>query len=138
MPFPARFSPPVAAAAAAAGAVLAAVALRRYLYSYRRRPSYASVTMSGQRTDSAAATLVVAGKSPEDQQLLASAASSLSLGDVQGGGEITIALASDAPVGDKDTGFNVSAYMDALQARRFGRWMLWSPRLASTQDLVAQ
>ncbi|EMS48709.1 Biotin--protein ligase [Triticum urartu] len=28
--------------------------------------------------------------------------------------------------------------MGALQARRFGRWMLWSPRMASTHDLVTQ
>jgi len=28
--------------------------------------------------------------------------------------------------------------MGALRARRFGRWMLWSPRVGSTQDLIAQ
>uniref|UniRef100_A0A0D3F160 BPL/LPL catalytic domain-containing protein n=1 Tax=Oryza barthii TaxID=65489 RepID=A0A0D3F160_9ORYZ len=28
--------------------------------------------------------------------------------------------------------------MAALRASRFGRWMLWSPRLASTHDLVTQ
>jgi hypothetical protein len=28
--------------------------------------------------------------------------------------------------------------MGALLARRFGRWMLWSPRMASTHDLVTQ
>jgi biotin---protein ligase len=132
MPFSARVSPPVAAAAAAAGAVLAAVALRRYLSSPRHRPSDRA-TMLPHRSSSGAATLVVvaAGKSAEDQQILASAARSLSLGDGEGGGEITVSLASDG-------GFDVGAYMDVLRARRFGRWMLWSPRLPSTQDLMAQ
>ncbi|KAK3152216.1 hypothetical protein QOZ80_2BG0155990 [Eleusine coracana subsp. coracana] len=137
MPFPVRFSPPVTAAAAAAGAVLAAVAIRRYLSSSHHRPSSASVTMSAHSSSSGAAVeLVVAGKSSEDQQLLFSAASSVSLGE--GGGEVTVELASDAPVDGEGGAFDVGAYMDSLRARRFGRWMLWSPRLASTQDLVAQ
>ncbi|TVU12062.1 hypothetical protein EJB05_45686 [Eragrostis curvula] len=93
--------------------------------------------MSAHRSNSPA-TLVVSGKFPEDQELLASAASSLSFGEEEGGGEITVVLSSDAPVAGKNGGFDAGAYMEELRARRFGRWMLWSPRLASTQDLVVQ
>ncbi|KAL6629894.1 hypothetical protein ACP70R_029659 [Stipagrostis hirtigluma subsp. patula] len=139
MPFPVRLPPPAAAVAAAAGAVLAAVALRRYLSS-TRLPSASAATPAHTSSSSAAAaaTLVVFGKSPQDQELLASAASSLVLGEGVATEELTVVLASDGRVAGMDAGFDAGAYMDALRARRFGRWMLWSPRLASTQDIVAQ
>ncbi|XP_062224007.1 biotin--protein ligase 2-like [Phragmites australis] len=140
MPFTVHFPPPAAAAGAvlaAAGAVLTAVALRRYLSSTRRSPASASTSAhwSSSSAAGAGATLVVSGKSPQDQELLASAAGSVALGDGDAGGELTVELASDAPVAG---GFDAGAYMGALRARRFGRWLLWSPRLASTQDLVVQ
>ncbi|KAL6888722.1 hypothetical protein ACP4OV_009748 [Aristida adscensionis] len=142
MPFPVRLPPPATAAAATAAAVLAAVALRRYLSSTARasRSAAASTHVSSSAAAAAAAaaaTLVVAGKSPQDQELLAAAASSLVLGDGEAAGEATVALASDGAAARTGAGFDAGAYMDALRARRFGRWMLWSPRLASTQDVVA-
>jgi len=76
--------------------------------------------------------LVLYGKSSQDQELLASAATSLSLED----GKLSISLAPD--VSGDDVGFDVPAYMSALHARRFGIWMIWSPRIASTHDFVAQ
>ncbi|CAO2037285.1 unnamed protein product, partial [Urochloa humidicola] len=138
-----RLSPPstgAAAAAAAVGAVLAAVALRRYLSTSRHRTP-ASVTMSALRTSSSSGsgpaaatttTLVAYGRSPEDRELLASAAGSIALGDGESAGELAVALSYEG------AGFDAAAYMGALQARQFGRWMLWSPRMGSTQDLVAQ
>ncbi|RCV05344.1 hypothetical protein SETIT_1G076200v2 [Setaria italica] len=138
MPFPVRLTPPstgAAAAAAAVGAVLAAVALRRYLSTSRPRPS-ASVTMSAlsscSSTAGAATTLVAYGRSPQDQELLASAAGSVALGEGVSAGEFAVALSYEG------AGFDAGAYMGALRARRFGRWMLWSPRIGSTQDLIAQ
>lgn len=53
----------------------------------------------------------------------------------EGGGELAVSLALDA---GGDAGFDAGAYMGALRARRFGSWMLWSPRMASTHDLVTQ
>ncbi|OEL34927.1 Biotin--protein ligase 1, chloroplastic [Dichanthelium oligosanthes] len=140
MRFPVRLSPPstgAAAAAAAIGAVLAAVALRRYLSTSRHRPS-ASVTMSALRSSSSAAaagaatTLVAYGRSPEDQEFLASTAGSVALGEGESAGEFAVALSYEG------AGFDAGAYMGALRARRFGRWMLWSPRIGSTQDLISQ
>ena len=139
-PFPVRLPPPssttraAAAAAAAVGAVLAAVALRRYLSTFRRRPS-ASVAMSALRSStsaSAATTLVAYGKSPQDQELLASAAGSLALGEGDSAWGFAVALAYEG------AGFDAAAYMGALRARQFGRWMIWSPRIGSTQDLIMQ
>ncbi|CAN6237237.1 unnamed protein product [Urochloa humidicola] len=137
MPFPVRLPQPstgAAAAAATVGAVLAAVALRRYLSTSRHR-SPAPVTMSAlgsSSSNSAATTLVAYGRSPEDQELLASAAGSVVLGEGDSAGELAVALSYEG------AGFDAAAYMGALGARRFGRWMLWSPRMGSTQDLIAQ
>ncbi|KAF0919466.1 hypothetical protein E2562_029467 [Oryza meyeriana var. granulata] len=80
-------------------------------------------------------TLVVSGKSPEDQQLLASAAFSLSLGERDSVEEIAVSLDAGAGAG---AAFDAGAYMAALRVSRFGRWMLWSPRLTSTHDLVTR
>uniref|UniRef100_M8B9E8 Biotin--protein ligase n=1 Tax=Aegilops tauschii TaxID=37682 RepID=M8B9E8_AEGTA len=67
-------------------------------------------------------------------ELRARGGGELSLAE-EGGGELAVSLALDA---SGDAGFDAAAYMGALQARRFGRWMLWSPRMASTHDLVTQ
>ncbi|KAM0843071.1 hypothetical protein ACQ4PT_057959 [Festuca glaucescens] len=136
MPFPSRLPPPAAAAAATAAVVLAAVALRRYLSSRPRSATSAHMSSTAPAAAAAGATtrLLLSGKSPQDQQLLASAASELSLEEL-GGGELAVSL---APGGGGVEGFDAAAYMGALLARRFGRWMLWSPRMASTHDLVTQ
>ncbi|KQJ93497.1 biotin--protein ligase 2 [Brachypodium distachyon] len=140
MPFPARLPPKAAAAAAAAAAataaaVLAAVAVRRYLSAHSSRAAPCAASRGSTAAAASGTTLLVfSGKSAQDQRLLASAATSLSLED---GAELSVSLASDAGGGDGE-GFDAAAYMGALRALRFGRWMLWSPRMASTHDLVAQ
>jgi biotin--protein ligase len=136
MPFPSRLPPPAAAAAATAAAVLAAVALRRYLSTRPRSATSAHRSSTAPAAAGVGATtrLLLSGKSPQDQQLLASAARELSLEEL-GGGELAVSL---APGGGGVEGFDAAAYMGALLARRFGRWLLWSPRMASTHDLVTQ
>jgi biotin--protein ligase len=79
-----------------------------------------------------ATTLVAYGKSAQEQELLASAAGSVALGEGEQAGEVSVALAYDG------AGFDAAVYMSALRARRFGRWMLWTPRIGSTQDLIAR
>uniref|UniRef100_A0A0D9VCL1 BPL/LPL catalytic domain-containing protein n=1 Tax=Leersia perrieri TaxID=77586 RepID=A0A0D9VCL1_9ORYZ len=127
MRFPIRLSPPATSAAAAAAAVLAAFAIRRYLH-----PRSSMATSAHRRIT----TIFVAGKSTEDKQLLAAAVDGvLELGGEGGDSveEVTVSLDSGAAGG---AGFDAAAYMGALRASRFGRWMLWSPRMASTHDLV--
>jgi biotin--protein ligase len=80
----------------------------------------------------AATTLVAYGWSPQDQELLVSAAGSIALGEGGSAGEFAVAMSCEG------VGFDAGAYMGALRARRFGRWVLWSPRIGSTQDLIAQ
>ena len=80
----------------------------------------------------AATTLVAYGKSAQEQELLASAAGSVALGEGEPVGEVAVALSYEG------AGFDAAAYMSALRARRFGRWMLWTPRIGSTQDLIGR
>nr|XP_040256364.2 uncharacterized protein LOC109764661 [Aegilops tauschii subsp. strangulata] len=102
----------------------------------RRVAAPAPVAEHSSSSGAPAATtfLLLSGKSAQDQQLLASAAGELSLAE-EGGGELAVSLALDA---SGDAGYDAAAYMGALQARRFGRWMRWSPRMASTDNLVIQ
>ncbi|XP_037471959.1 biotin--protein ligase 1, chloroplastic-like [Triticum dicoccoides] len=97
-------------------------------------PAPAAEHSSSGGAPAATTFLLLSGKSAQDQQLLASAAGERSLAE-EGGGELAVSLALDA---SGDAGYDATAYMGALQARRFGRWMRWSPRMASTHDLVTQ
>jgi len=62
---------------------------------------------------------------------LAFVAGSVALGEGKPVGEVAVALSYEG------AGFDAAAYMSALRARRFKRWMLWTPRIGSTQDLIA-
>ncbi|KAF0912749.1 hypothetical protein E2562_018992 [Oryza meyeriana var. granulata] len=73
-------------------------------------------------------TLVVFGKSPEDQQLLASATGSLALGEHDSVEDIAISL--DADAGASAT-FNAGAYMATPRASRFGRKKVEDPEVMS-------
>lgn len=40
---------------------------------------------------------------------------------------------------DDDTAsFNLSLFMNSISTHRFGRFLIWSPRLSSTHDVVSQ
>lgn len=40
--------------------------------------------------------------------------------------------------GDNDDSFNLSVFMNSLSTARFGLFLIWSPRLSSTHDVVSQ
>ncbi|URE36884.1 Biotin/lipoate A/B protein ligase family [Musa troglodytarum] len=80
--------------------------------------------------------LVLAGKSPQEDDLariLKSRSDALKLLDEEAG-EVRVLLRSEAchPT------FDPHLYMGALTASRFGRLLIWSPRLPSTHDLVSK
>ncbi|THU71185.1 hypothetical protein C4D60_Mb08t32870 [Musa balbisiana] len=80
--------------------------------------------------------LVLAGKSPQEDDLarfLKSRSDTLKLLDEEAG-EVRVLLRSDAYHPTFDSQF----YMGALTASRFGRLLIWSPRLPSTHDLVSK
>lgn len=54
--------------------------------------------------------------------------------------KVSIFLESEAEtllVKDDDNSFNLSLFMDSISTHRFGRFLIWSPRLSSTQDVVS-
>eukprot|EP00268_Persea_americana_P017477 TRINITY_DN1841_c0_g1_i5.p1 TRINITY_DN1841_c0_g1~~TRINITY_DN1841_c0_g1_i5.p1 ORF type:complete len:374 (+),score=62.53 TRINITY_DN1841_c0_g1_i5:286-1407(+) len=80
--------------------------------------------------------LVLCGKSPIENDLARSFRNSKNL-KASDGEEITISLRSEIPESSNQA-FRTESYMDALSTDRFGRFLIWSPRLASTHDIVSQ
>ncbi|WOK94758.1 biotin--protein ligase 2 isoform X1 [Canna indica] len=110
------------------------------LPSPRRLPVYVSSlasslgrAMDGNRPST---LLVLSGKSPREDDLARSlkcrSETLKLLGEEEA--EIRILLRSEA---DHST-FNPQFYMGALTASRFGRLLIWSPRITSTHDLVSK
>ncbi|KAK1293679.1 hypothetical protein QJS10_CPB17g01503 [Acorus calamus] len=53
------------------------------------------------------------------------------------GEELVVLLHTEQAQKDPHT-FNFKSYLDSLSTRHFGRFLIWSPRLPSTHDLVSQ
>ncbi|KAK6939824.1 Biotinyl protein ligase (BPL) and lipoyl protein ligase (LPL), catalytic domain, partial [Dillenia turbinata] len=53
-------------------------------------------------------------------------------------GEILVLLGSEKEKSSNEESFGVESYMNSLLAKRFGRLLIWSPRLPSTHDIVSQ
>ncbi|KAF8050053.1 hypothetical protein N665_2060s0008 [Sinapis alba] len=53
--------------------------------------------------------------------------------------KVSLFLASEMKnlVRDDDGSFNLSLFMNSLSTARFGRFLIWSPRLSSTHDVVS-
>lgn len=52
--------------------------------------------------------------------------------------DVSLLLRSELDKPFIDASFGIDAYMDSLPTTRFGRFLLWSPRLTSTHDVVSQ
>lgn len=52
--------------------------------------------------------------------------------------ELSILLHSESGKPIKEDAFGVDSFMNSLSTNRFGRFLLWSPRLPSTHDVVSQ
>ncbi|EHA8591737.1 putative biotin--protein ligase 2 [Cocos nucifera] len=104
--------------------------------STTRLSSSSGGTMDGHRPST---LLLLAGKSSEENDLaqsLKSKSGTLNLGDEEQE-EIKILLQSEMDSITPPT-FSSQLYMDVLSTSRFGRLLIWSPRLPSTHDLVSQ
>lgn len=83
-------------------------------------------------------TLVLCGKSIEEKELAKSLKSNCSL-KLPDNNEVSVLLHSDIEgLGLEDENFKISAYIDALSTASFGRFLIYSPRLGSTHDVVSQ
>lgn len=109
-------------------------------------PTYCLATEKIQETDfifevSAMAgnsncTLVLCGKSPAENEIAIALKSSNALIPVST--ELSILLQSEFEKPVKEDAFGVDSFMSLLSTSRFGRFLLWSPRLPSTHDVVSK
>lgn len=82
--------------------------------------------------------LFLCGKSSAETEI----AKSLKIKDalkLPNSGEVSTLLQSDMNnfrFGEE--AFNVDLFMNSLSTNRFGRFLIWSPRLPSTHDIVSQ
>lgn len=109
------------------------------LISVRTKTHYThcrSVTCmdSGDGTSSAC-TLVLCGKSSAEKEIALSLKknSAVKLPDDT---PVSILLESEIAKLDKEP-FNVELFFNCLSTRIFGRFLIWSPRLTSTHDVVS-
>lgn len=82
--------------------------------------------------------LVLCGKSPKEKLLASSLKSkkALKLMDRETGDDIDTKVLVD---GDMEVeSFGVGSYMDALATQYFGRFLIWTPKITSTHDLLHQ
>ncbi|KAK3019769.1 hypothetical protein RJ639_003756 [Escallonia herrerae] len=83
--------------------------------------------------------LVLSGKSSVEKELAVSLKNSntLKLPDYP---DVSLFMHSEAqkPSFADDAAFKIDSYMNSLSTTRFGRFLLWSPRLPSTHDVVSQ
>ncbi|XP_020598921.1 biotin--protein ligase 1, chloroplastic-like isoform X2 [Phalaenopsis equestris] len=133
-------SPSVATITAAAAAVSAAI------FIFRRQPrfSFTSSSLSNcsiMEDRHPVTILVLFAKSPHEDQIARSTQAkreTLKLFDEDDGQEeIRVLLQSEIDSIDPPT-FRAERYMDALDTNSFGRFLIWSPRLPSTHDVVSK
>ena len=87
---------------------------------------------------SSSCVLVLRGKSPAENKI-AEALKNTNALKLSDGSELSIVLDSESEKPFKaDKGFGIESFMKSLSTDRFGRFLLWSPRLPSTQDVVSQ
>lgn len=88
---------------------------------------------------SSSCTLVLCGKSTVESELAKSIKnnSALKLPDIN---DVSILLQSELekPLQEDSDSIGVDSFMNSLSTNQFGRFLIWSPRLPSTHDVVSQ
>ncbi|XVF36851.1 hypothetical protein REPUB_Repub19eG0094100 [Reevesia pubescens] len=109
-----------------------------FLSLQNRIPSTFSFSLASSAMDtSSPSTLFLCGKSSAEIEI----AKSLKINDtvkLPNGGEVSTLLQSEINhFGLGEEAFNVDSFMNSLSSNRFGRFLIWSPRLPSTHDIVS-
>ena len=93
----------------------------------------ASMEASGSSSNCA---LVLCGKSAAETEIAESLRhrNALKLADNDA---VSALLRSESDERFEEDAFRIDGFMDSLATKRFGRFLLWSPRLPSTHDVVS-
>lgn len=109
-----------------------------FLSLQNRFPSSLSFSVASSAMDTGShSTLFLCGKSSAETEI----AKSLKINDalkLPNGGEVSTLLQSEINnfrFGEES--FNIELFMNSLSTNRFGRFLIWSPRLSSTHDIVS-
>ncbi|KAF3975257.1 hypothetical protein ACB098_12G128500 [Castanea mollissima] len=81
-------------------------------------------------------TLVLCGKSTAENEIALSLKSNKTL-KLPGDSEVSVLLKSELEKPAKENSFRIDSYMGSLSTSQFGRFLIWSPRLPSTHDVVS-
>ncbi|XP_010544448.1 PREDICTED: biotin--protein ligase 2 isoform X1 [Tarenaya hassleriana] len=113
-----------------------AISLCRRSPSYQK-PSHLSFSLAAAAMDcDASCSLILCGKSTAEAETAARLKSSNAL-NLPDNIETSVFLQSEMENQLRDESFNVLLFMNSLSTARFGWFLVWSPRLSSTHDVVS-
>ncbi|XP_065880934.1 biotin--protein ligase 2-like [Euphorbia lathyris] len=87
-------------------------------------------------TSSADCSLVLFGKSDEEKQIASALKQNCSI-KLPESTTVSLHLESEIAKPEKEAPFNVDLFFNSLHTSQFGRFLIWSPRLTSTHDVVS-
>ncbi|XVE60381.1 hypothetical protein DITRI_Ditri05aG0124300 [Diplodiscus trichospermus] len=109
-----------------------------FLSLQNRIPSSLSLSLVSSAMDTSShSTLFLCGKSSAETEIAKSLKMKHAL-KLPNGDEVSTLLQSDINhLRFGEEAFNVDLFMNSLSTNRFGRFLIWSPRLPSTHDIVS-
>ncbi|WCJ44593.1 Biotin--protein ligase 2 [Euphorbia peplus] len=81
--------------------------------------------------------LILFGKSDQEKQIASSLKQNCSI-KLPENAAVSLILESEIPRPENEEHFNVESFFNSLHTTQFGRFLIWSPRLNSTHDVVSQ
>ncbi|KAG2709111.1 hypothetical protein I3760_05G224100 [Carya illinoinensis] len=117
---------------------LCSLSLSKFVFA-DKGPFILSLSMASSAMDfNSSHTLVLCGKSTAENEIAKSIKSTnvLKLPD---NGDISILLQSELerPLKEDEYSFSIDSFMNCLSTNQFGRFLIWSPRLPSTHNVVS-
>ncbi|KAK9997316.1 hypothetical protein SO802_022002 [Lithocarpus litseifolius] len=108
----------------------------RYKVDIRVAPgSHASE--SAAMDSNSSSTLVLCGKSTAENEIALSLKSNKTL-KLPGDSEVSVLWKSELEKPLEENSFRIDSYMGSLSTSQFGTFLIWSPRLPSTHNVVSQ
>ncbi|KAI4337772.1 hypothetical protein L6164_016148 [Bauhinia variegata] len=86
--------------------------------------------------DNSSSTLVLCGKSVTENEIAKAIKSNNAL-KLPNNGELSILLRSELEKPMTEESFEIDLFLSSLSTDKFGRLLIWSPRLSSTHDVVS-
>lgn len=82
--------------------------------------------------------LLLAGKSNEENDVAKVLKDNNTLQLRKNGEEVEVILPSEVETTFEDDAFQIGEYFNSLSTKRFGRLLIYSPKLSSTHDVISQ